>query len=132
MLTPDQSTTEAEVDYMLTEGAKLEAAELVFAMSSASAFTMALSLMCLTTRAILRIDRSPAYGEQTIHSHMIALNFDGKTTQWHYDLCEGAGWQSLAETYEPLRDVLLGAIRIVFYLPTLIDTPKQTPKKQTK
>lgn len=80
------------VSYHFKERHFLEGPSLLYFLRSANHFCTLLSLACLTTRAILRIDRSPAFGEQTVHSHMIVVGLPDEEREWRFDLCEGGGW----------------------------------------
>ena len=113
---------EDDATFSFCEGKTLSNEQLVFALKSGSHFNTAMSLLCLTSRAILRIDRSPAFGEQTMHSHMIAIELCNESRRWSFDLCEGNGWQSSYIFFDDLRTVMTGAISVVICMPNIKPT----------
>ena len=110
---------EQPMNYKFVCGKPLSEATLLYFLRDANHFVALLSLMCFTTRAVLRIDRSPAFGEQTRHSHMIAVELCEDHKDWHFDLCEGEGWMRCILYWNKLQAVMCGITSLVICSPSI-------------
>lgn len=80
-----------------------------------TAFNLTLCRISKTTRALLRLNRSPAGGDLTHNCHMVAVKFDFQKKRW----CIGdETWCPIDEKNSAAESLLSKCYSVTVYCPT--------------